>query len=134
MPFDDLPPQTPLLESGDIYAGKALGFSREAAGRCRTVLDVAYASGGYERSLDLWLPHDRAARDVPVLMYMHGGGFTHGYKEWCGLNAPPLVDLPAILVSVNYRLAPEHRLPAAIEDCADALAWLVANVKRYGGD
>lgn len=133
MPFDRLPPQTPLLESGDIYAGKALAYSRAAAARCRTVLDVSYG-GGYERSLDLYLPPDATARDVPVLIYMHGGGFTHGYKEWCGLNAPPLVDLPAILVSVNYRLAPEHRLPTAIEDCADALAWVVGNVARHGGD
>jgi arylformamidase len=133
LPFDNLPPQSPLLESGDIYAGKALALSRAAAAQCRTVLDVSYG-GDYWRSLDLWLPTDTAARDVPVLLYMHGGGFTHGYKEWCGLNAPPLVDLPAILVSVNYRLAPEHRLPTAIEDCADALAWTVRNVARYGGD
>jgi acetyl esterase/lipase len=133
MPFDRLPPQTPLLESGDIYAAKALALSRAAATECRTLLDVSYG-GDYWRSLDLWLPPDPAAQGVPVLLYMHGGGFTHGYKEWCGLNAPPLVDLPAIVISVNYRLAPQHRLPAAIEDCADALAWTVQNIGQYGGD
>lgn len=133
MPFDHLPPQSPLLESGDVYAGKALALSRAAAAECRLVADVSYG-GDYWRSLDIWLPPDPAAQGVPVLLYMHGGGFTHGYKEWCGLNAPPLVDLPAIVISVNYRLAPEHRLPAAIEDCADALAWAVQNVAAYGGD
>jgi acetyl esterase/lipase len=136
MPFDHLPPQTPLLESGDIYAAKALALSREAVGECRTVLDVSYVGDGgdYWRSLDLWLPPEKDAQGVPVLLYMHGGGFTHGYKEWCGLNALPLVDLPAIVISVNYRLAPQHRLPTGIEDCADALAWTVRNIAQYGGD
>ena len=133
MPFDDLPPQSPINPKADAYTVEALRLSREAAARTRNMCDVVYGDG-YWQSLDIYLPHDASLTGLPVLMFMHGGGWTHGYKEWCGLNAPPLVDLPAIFVSVNYRLAPEHRLPAAIEDCADALAWLHANIARYGGD
>jgi len=132
MPFDSLPPQSPINEAADAYARDALRLSREAAARGRTVLDVDYG-GGYERSLDIYLP-PKAAGAAPVLMFMHGGGFTHGYKEWCGFNAATLVDLPAVFVSVNYRLAPAHRLPAATEDCADALAWIHRHIGRHGGD
>ena len=39
-----------------------------------------------------------------MLVFFHGGGFTHGYKEWCGFMAPALTAHPAILVSAEYRL------------------------------
>jgi arylformamidase len=133
MPFDNLPPQSKINPKADAYTEDALRLSREAATHTRNVRDVIYGEG-YWQSLDIYLPEDPNLRDLPVLMFAHGGGWTHGYKEWCGFNAPALVDLPAIFVSINYRLAPEHRLPAAHEDGAAALAWLTHNIARHGGD
>ncbi|BAM91284.1 lipase/esterase [Bradyrhizobium oligotrophicum S58] len=61
----------------------------------------------------------------PVLLYMHGGGFVVGsldsHQPLCrGLAS----DSGAAVLSIGYRLAPEHRFPTAFEDCVDALAWI----------
>ncbi|XP_047061226.1 probable carboxylesterase 15 [Lolium rigidum] len=66
---------------------------------------------------------------LPVLVYFHGGGYCIGsyaqppFHSFC-LRAA--AELPAVVLSVQYRLAPEHRLPAAIEDGAYFLSWLRA--------
>ncbi|NPU10893.1 alpha/beta hydrolase [Bradyrhizobium sp. 83012] len=65
------------------------------------------------------------AAPLPVLLYMHGGGFVVGsldsHQPLCrGLAS----DSGAAVLSIGYRLAPEHRFPTAFEDCVDALAWI----------
>jgi arylformamidase len=133
MLFANLPPQTPINPKADAYAAVALELSRSAASRLRTALDLRYGAHP-QQALDVYMPADPGARNVPVMVYFHGGGWTHGYKAWCGFNALPLVDLPAILVSADYRLAPDHRLPAAVEDACDAVAWVYRNIALFGGD
>lgn len=133
MAFDALAPQSPINPKADAYGAIALEASRAAALRLRTALDLPYGPDPLQR-LDLYLPTDPNVRDVPVLLTLHGGGWTHGYKEWCGFNALPLVDLPCIVASADYRLAGTHRLPAAVDDAADALAWLYRNIALFGGD
>jgi arylformamidase len=68
-----------------------------------------------------------------VLIFFHGGGYTHGYKEWCGFMAPPLLRHPAILVSPAYRLMPEATYPEAIEDAVAAIRWVRDNIAKHGG-
>jgi acetyl esterase len=67
-----------------------------------------------------------------LLMYFHGGGWV--------LGNPDLVDLPCrllanrtgrVVVSVGYRLAPEHKFPAAAEDCYAATKWVADNVDKF---
>lgn len=64
---------------------------------------------------------------LPVLVYFHGGGFCIGSTTWLGYHHF-LGDLSAssesIVVSVDYRLAPEHKLPIAYKDCYASLIWL----------
>jgi len=144
MSFDDLKPQPPRaslnparVEEFENYAALALERSRVAAAACRTVADLAFGDDYYQK-LDLYLPPKAALENhpggVPVLLFCHGGGWTFGYKEWNGFMAPPLIDLPAILVSVSYRLAPEHKFPAALDDAMAGLAWVWRNIADYGGD
>ncbi|XP_048544781.1 probable carboxylesterase 15 isoform X2 [Triticum urartu] len=69
----------------------------------------------------------KARLRLPVLAYFHGGGFCIGSRAWSSVHACCLRfahELPAVLLSFDYRLAPEHRLPAAHQDAAAALAWL----------
>jgi acetyl esterase/lipase len=72
---------------------------------------------------------------LPVLVYFHGGGYCVGsfaqpmFHTFC-LRAA--AELPAVVLSVQYRLAPEHRLPAAIDDGADFLSWLRGQAELAG--
>lgn len=71
----------------------------------------------------------------PMIVNFHGGGFVLGSArqgDWSsGIVA---ADLDAIVVSVDYRLAPTHRFPAAVEDCYDALLWAAGHAADLGGD
>ena len=69
----------------------------------------------------------------PLVLYIHGGGFVFGYQgmgDWvCGTVA---ARVGAVVVSVDYRLAPTHIFPAAVEDCYAALTWAAANAAELG--
>ncbi len=140
MAFDDLKPQSPRSvensrepERARDYADQALALSRSAAARCRTALDISFGPDYYQK-LDVYLPPDAAARDLPVLLFFHGGAWAHGYKEWNGFMAPGIVETPAVFVSASYRLVPEHKFPAALDDAFAALAWVRDNIADHGGD
>jgi arylformamidase len=133
MPFDSLPHQTPINARADIYGVTALALSRAVAKESRCELDVAYGSD-YWQKIDIYLPAQTGLTGLPVFLCIHGGGWSHGYKEWMGFQAPPIVSLPAIYVSVSYRLAPAVTFPAPLDDCLDALAWVYRNIRQHGGD
>lgn len=133
MSFDDLPPQPPINIRADAYAATALLLSRFAAATTRCVLDVPYGEDYWQR-LDIYLPGDESLRGLPVFVNIHGGGWTHGYKEWMGLNAPVITSFPAVYVSLSYRLAPDHTFPTPLEDCLAGLAFVRDTIARHGGD
>ena len=94
---------------------------------------VLYKDIVFEHTLGLWarlyLPpprHDSTVR-FPVILYFHGGGFclfsprTPVSHRFCLKWA---ADVGALIISVHYRLAPEHRLPSAYQDSVSALRWL----------
>lgn len=67
----------------------------------------------------------------PVIVYFHGGGFCIGSTTWSGYHhflGDLSVASQSIVLSVDYRLAPENRLPIAYEDCSSSLDWLVRQV------
>ena len=75
------------------------------------------------------------AQARPLVVYFHGGGFVFGDLrggDWiCGTVAK---DLGAIVVSVEYRLAPKHPFPAGVDDCFAALVWAAGHAAELGAD
>jgi len=72
---------------------------------------------------------------LPVVLFVHGGGFVVGsVRTHDGLARRIAVDAEAVVVSVDYRLAPEDPFPAAVEDCWTALQWTAAHAAELGGD
>lgn len=72
---------------------------------------------------------------TPTIVYFHGGGFVIGDLDTSDSLARRLCnDVEAVVVSVDYRLAPEHPFPAAVEDAEAAVRWVVAHVSEYGDD
>ena len=86
-------------------------------------------------SLRVYTPEAWSRTPRPVVVNFHGGGFVLGsarQQDWlCSLVAK---NLDAVVVSVDYRLAPTHRFPAGVEDCYDALVWTAAHAVDLGGD
>jgi acetyl esterase/lipase len=114
------------------YAEECLKLSAAAASHVRVLRDVAYGTDPRQR-LDIFLPRRTDLRDLPVLLFMHGGAWTHGTKDWCGFMAPPIASLPAIFVSVGYRLIPAVAFPAPVLDCIAALRWIAEHIVEHGG-
>ena len=90
--------------------------------------------GGPEQQLDLYLPTEQ--KKMPLVVFIHGGGFGHGDKVGDSLNPDELQLLWAgyAMASLNYRLTPGALWPAQIEDCKAAIRWLKAHAEQYGYD
>jgi len=84
--------------------------------------------------LRVYWPRKRRS-GLPMLVYYHGGGFVTGsldtHDSVCGRFC---LGADCIVVSVDYRLAPEHIFPAAVEDAERALAWTFEHAAELGGD
>jgi acetyl esterase/lipase len=97
-------------------------------------LSVPGPSGAPEISLLVLRPVG-AAPGAPVFYYMHGGGMIIGdNRTGVGGVLDWAVDNGAVVVSVDYRLAPEHPDPAPVEDCYAGLLWTHAHAAEIGGD
>ncbi len=108
----------------------------------RVIQDIPYKTGDalseYEKErckLDLYLPVGEA-KNVPVVVWFHGGGITAGQKA--GEETVKVVATWAkagvAVASVNYRLSPKVTFPAYVEDAAAAVAWVKRNIASRGGD
>ena len=73
--------------------------------------------------------------NLPLLLYLHGGGFTIGSSATHDILCRELArQADCMVVSLDYRLAPEHRFPTAANDAWDALTWLAAHASEVGAD
>jgi acetyl esterase/lipase len=99
------------------------------------IANIPYIPGaGSQQQLDLYLPTNQ--KNMPLIVYVHGGGYGHGDKFGDSLNPNELQLLwdGYAMASINYRLTPAVIWPAQIEDCKAAIRWLRANARQYGYD
>lgn len=96
--------------------------------------NIAYGDHGKRSMLDVFVPEE-APQGAPVLLQVHGGGWTIGEKEQQG---QPLIRHMAakgwVCVAINYRLSPRSDWPAHVVDVKQAIAWIKANIADFGGD
>lgn len=91
------------------------------------------ARDGHALPARLYAPSTEAG--LPLLLYLHGGGFTIGSIATHDVLCRELARLAGcMVVSLDYRLAPEHRFPTASNDAWDALQWLAAHAGTLGAD
>ncbi|MBA3963846.1 MAG: alpha/beta hydrolase [Chthoniobacterales bacterium] len=98
-----------------------------------TVLrDLVYKKiGGEELKIDLYLPKNATGK-MPVILWIHGGGWSRGNKKQC--PAVTMVKQGYAVASMQYRLTSEAVFPSQIEDCKAAVRWLRANAATYNFD
>lgn len=97
--------------------------------------DIAYVENGHERQvLDVYAPEGSAAKRLPVVFWIHGGGWQVGDKSDVAIKPRVLNERGMVFVSTNYRLLPDVTMDVLVRDVAKALAWVHQNIAKYGGD
>lgn len=99
-----------------------------------TISDLQVPGSGHSMRVRQYRPSDTEA--LPFMLWMHGGGFWMGnqLEDWDGRIAALAADAGIVIFSVDYRLAPEHPWPAAVDDSYEALLWLHANADNLNLD
>jgi acetyl esterase/lipase len=102
----------------------------------RAELDIPYAGTDHVRQkLDLYLPKQPANGKLPLVVFIHGGGWQNGQKgvgrKW---TFPYVESGDFATASIGYRLSSDAIWPAQIHDCKAAIRWLRANAGKYGID
>lgn len=85
------------------------------------------------QALDVYTPHDTNSRR-PIVIFIHGGSWTSGSKSEYLFLAESLTSRGFVTVVPNYRLHPQVKFPAFVEDIAIAVAWTRAHAPEFGGD
>jgi acetyl esterase/lipase len=142
-PLQGLMEATGGFDLNDIAATRAMvdgmvGAVNAEAGQLPGIevqdLTVPSHEAGVQVPVRVYRPGNAEA-PLPVLLWMHPGGYVIGSIEMDHLMAMQLAkDIGCAVVSVNYRLAPEHPYPAPLEDCYGALEWLGTNASEFGFD
>ena len=125
MDIADYPPQEPFSELGKKYAAEVMMRGEGVSGE-----DHSYGDDPYQ-SLTLHVPKNP---NGTVFAFIHGGGWTSGYKEHMNFMAPPLMAANIIFISIGYRLAPQHIFPVGVDDVADALSSIYQRVDKFNGN
>ena len=93
--------------------------------------DIPYVANGHPRqTLDLYIPVPN--HPVPLVVWIHGGAWKLGSKDW--INIKYLTQHGYAIASVDYRFSGDAKFPAQIQDCNTALNFLIANAGSYGID
>ncbi len=122
---EDYPAQEPVSAFAQTYTEGLLGRVDLGAGE-----NYFYGTDPYQ-SIALFRPK---RPNGAVVAFMHGGGWSNGYKEMMGYMAPAFTQRGVLFASIGYRLAPRYSWPACFEDATAAIAWLYRQTATHGGD
>ncbi|MCP4171604.1 MAG: alpha/beta hydrolase [Fuerstiella sp.] len=95
--------------------------------------NISYAGQPHERHvLDVYSPD--GAKDLPVVFWIHGGGWQQGDKTDIQIKPKVFAERGFVFVSTNYRLLPHVEMDVLIRDVATAFGWTYRNIAKHGGD
>lgn len=116
-------------------AGLLTSFDRlTSTDNARRVAEgVAYGSDARQK-LDVWAPRQRSGQALPVVIFFYGGGWNSGSRGDYGFAGAAYAGKGFIAVIPDYRLVPQVRYPAFVEDGASAVKWTRDHIASYGGD
>ena len=130
-------PSPPAAQQGvvAVRAGyEALSAMAGPSPEMASVRDSSFPGPGGDVPVRIYTPVG-AAVPAPVLVWFHGGGWVIGSLNTSDAQCRQLADrAKVIVVSVDYRLAPEHVFPAAFDDACASLQWVAAHAAEFGGD
>jgi arylformamidase len=97
--------------------------------------DIPYVENGHKRHvLDIYAPDGAPGARLPVMFWIHGGGWQAGDKSDVALKPKALTERGFVFVSTNYRLLPGVKIEELISDVARSVGWVYRNIAKYGGD
>ena len=134
-PIETLSPVDARKQPSPADAVKAVMVDKGvAADATVTTKDVSYPAGAGSQNARVYVPAGVAA-NAPVVLYIHGGGWVIADLDTYDASPRALAKATgAIVVSIEYRHAPEAKFPAAHDDSVAAWKWTLANAKSWGGD
>ncbi len=128
----DVPPEDPTLSQAEMVA-RARVEREGSAHRSEKAIDRSIDGAGGPIRLRTFVPEQGGTLDA-VFLHLHGGGWFIGSPEMTDLLNEMVADtLNVAVVSVDYRLAPEHPFPAGPDDCEAAAVWLLEHAEREFG-
>ena len=95
--------------------------------------DIQYGPDPVENKLDVYRPKNAQGK-IPVIVSVHGGGWVYGDKELYQFYGMTLAQRGFAVVNFTYRLAPEAKFPAPLEDTNNVISWMYENQEEYGLD
>ena len=96
--------------------------------------DIIYGADPRWQSLDVYRPKAEEGKILPVIVSVHGGGWVYGDKERYQFYCMNLAQRGFAVVNFTYRLAPENKFPASLEDTNSVFTWVLDNADKYGFD
>jgi len=124
----------PIEKARELYQQNAAVLASEPP-TIEKSIDRSIAGPGGDLHVRIYWPNTQCNSELPVFLFFHGGGWCLGSRDthdhicrWLTANSD------CIVVSVDYRMGPEHKFPAAVEDAVAATEWVIENAAEIGAD
>ncbi len=118
-----------------LVLAPALAQGQQVPADVEVIRDIEYGKGGdVSLKLDIVRPKTQPKSPMPVIVFIHGGGWKQGSKETGLGKIIPLAQKGYFTTTINYRLTDVAPFPAQIEDCKCAIRWVRAHAKEYNLD
>lgn len=122
-----------LLKTAEILGGFISPFFINHQ-KVKRLKNINYKESDEKALLDLYLPIHQTSNPMPLLLFIHGGGFSFFSKDSHAAVASKLAEKGCVVFSINYRLAPQFPFPAGLSDSLFAYDYLLKNAEKYNGD